>query len=126
VARMSCQRPACHAEGGRLSKTSAIEGQNGRCRRPAPGRPDSSKGLPADNPAKCEPVARAGLRGRAHGDRGDGCANCGQPRSSGRTPTRSVAAEPGVKGRIAPGDPSCRGQAERSHGSSVLSTRVVS
>ena len=36
------------------------------------------------------------------------------------------AAEPGVKCRIAPGDPGCRAHAERSHGSSALSTRVVS
>jgi MFS family permease len=34
VARMSCQRSARHAEWARLSKMSAIEAQNTRCRRP--------------------------------------------------------------------------------------------
>jgi hypothetical protein len=36
------------------------------------------------------------------------------------------AAEPGVKGRVAPGDTSCRAHAEEdSHGSTFLSTRVA-
>ena len=51
--------PRAKPRGEWLWKPSAIEAQNTRCRGPWSGGPDSSEGVPANNAARCDPVAHA-------------------------------------------------------------------